>query len=791
MDLSMLNPEQRKAAETLEGPVLILAGAGSGKTRALTCRVANLIDHGVNPYSILALTFTNKAAKEMKERIVALVGDQAEEAWISTFHSTCARILRRDIEKLGYNRSFAIYDDDDQKSVLKEIYKTLNIDDKFIPPQEVKAKLSDAKNKLMDTDEWFRQSPRDRRSQLIHDIMFAYQERLKTLNALDFDDLLVKTLELLANHPPVLESYRRRFLYVMVDEYQDTNTAQYELIRLLTATSRNLCVVGDDDQSIYGWRGADIRNILDFEKDYPDAVVIKLEQNYRSTSNILDAANQVIAHNQGRKEKKLWTVKGTGEKIHLYCGGDERDEAAWVANHIKKLPAGFRTGDVAVLYRTNAQSRVLEEMFMKAGIAYKVFGGQKFYDRKEIRDILAYLRVCVNASDDISLRRIINVPKRSIGDSTVIELSDYAMKNEMPLYTALFDIPDTLGTRARKNVSDFGMLMMELTELKEELPLEEFVQTLIDKTGLEEQYAKEDTDEARTRIENMREFMGAIHEFAVASETPTLEAYLENVALVTDLDRSEEERDFVTMMTLHSAKGLEFPVVFLVGLEDGIFPGNRSIEDDNRLEEERRLMYVGITRAQKILYLSRAGTRMLYNQFSCNPPSRFLDEIPPRLLEEEHSMERRPNFSRGPGMGGGNYGRPQGGNWSGGNGYRGDNHPAPVPSTGRTVVFGRISNGGNGGLTLNGKPLNGTGKGSLDGIPGVRRGFGGESAAPGGSAVEVLFAPGDRVNHKAFGKGTVRVMTGSGAGARITVDFDNGGSKVLSLLIAPVTKLED
>lgn len=791
MDLSMLNPEQRKAAETLEGPVLILAGAGSGKTRALTCRVANLIDHGVNPYSILALTFTNKAAKEMKERIVALVGDQAEEAWISTFHSTCARILRRDIEKLGYNRSFAIYDDDDQKSVLKEIYKTLNIDDKFIPPQEVKAKLSDAKNKLMDTDEWFRQSPRDRRSQLIHDIMFAYQERLKTLNALDFDDLLVKTLELLANHPPVLESYRRRFLYVMVDEYQDTNTAQYELIRLLTATSRNLCVVGDDDQSIYGWRGADIRNILDFEKDYPDAVVIKLEQNYRSTSNILDAANQVIAHNQGRKEKKLWTVKGTGEKIHLYCGGDERDEAAWVANHIKKLPAGFRTGDVAVLYRTNAQSRVLEEMFMKAGIAYKVFGGQKFYDRKEIRDILAYLRVCVNASDDISLRRIINVPKRSIGDSTVIELSDYAIKNEMPLYTALFDIPDTLGTRARKNVSDFGMLMMELTELKEELPLEEFVQTLIDKTGLEEQYAKEDTDEARTRIENMREFMGAIHEFAVASETPTLEAYLENVALVTDLDRSEEERDFVTMMTLHSAKGLEFPVVFLVGLEDGIFPGNRSIEDDNRLEEERRLMYVGITRAQKILYLSRAGTRMLYNQFSCNPPSRFLDEIPPRLLEEEHSMERRPNFSRGPGMGGGNYGRPQGGNWSGGNGYRGDNHPAPVPSTGRTVVFGRISNGGNGGLTLNGKPLNGTGKGSLDGIPGVRRGFGGESAAPGGSAVEVLFAPGDRVNHKAFGNGTVRELTGSGAGARITVDFDKGGSKVLSLLIAPVTKLED
>ena len=482
-------------------------------------------------------------------------------------------------------------------------------------------------------------------------------------------------------------------------------------------------------------------------------------------------------------------MKGNGEKIRLYCGGDERDEAAWVANHIKKLPAGYRTGDVAVLYRTNAQSRVLEEMFMKAGIAYKVFGGQKFYDRKEIRDILAYLRVCVNASDDISLRRIINVPKRAIGDSTVIELSDYAMKNEMPLYTALFDIPETLGSRAQKKVSDFGMMMMELTELKDELPLEEFVQTLIDKTGLEEQYAKEDTDEARTRIENMREFMGAIHEFAVASENPTLEAYLENVALVTDLDRSEEERDFVTMMTLHSAKGLEFPVVFLVGLEDGVFPGNRSIEDDNRLEEERRLMYVGITRAQKILYLSRAGTRMLYNQFSCNPPSRFLDEIPARLLEEEHSTERRSNFSRGPAMGGGNYGRPSFGNWN--NGNRGETHPTPAPSTGRTVAFGRITPGSGSGLTLNGKPLGTSGKGSLDGIPGVRRGFGEGNAAPATGAVEVLFAPGDRVSHKVFGTGTVRELSGSGAGTRITVDFDKGGSKVLSLLIAPVTKLED
>lgn len=769
MNLTMLNPEQRKAAETLDGPVLILAGAGSGKTRALTYRVANLIDHGVNPYSILALTFTNKAAKEMKERIIQLVGDQAEDAWISTFHSTCARILRRDIEKIGYTRNFVIYDDDDQKALLKEILKTLNIDDKFIPVQEVKSKIGDAKNKLMDADEWFRQSSRDRRNQMIHDIMYTYQERLKALNALDFDDLLIKTLELLANHPPVLESYRNRFLYVMVDEYQDTNTAQYELIRLLTQKSRNLCVVGDDDQSIYGWRGADIRNILDFEKDYPDAVVIKLEQNYRSTANILDAANQVIAHNEGRKEKLLWTESGTGEKLHLYCGRDERDEAAWVADHIKKIgQKGCGLGDVAVLYRTNAQSRVLEELFMKTGIAYKVFGGQKFYDRKEIKDILAYLRVIVNPSDDISLKRIINVPKRSIGDSTVIELSDYAVRNGFPLYTALFDIPETLGTRPRKCVTDFGMMMMTLTAMKDTMPLEDFVKYVIEETGLQEQYAREDTDEARSRIENMQEFMGAIHEYAEMSEDATLEGYLENVALVTDLDRSEEERNFVTMMTLHSAKGLEFPVVFMVGLEENIFPSSRSINEDDRVEEERRLMYVGITRAKKILFISRAGSRMLYNQFSCNPPSRFLDEIPARLLDEEYTPKGN-DYQIAPGRGMGSM-----------SSYRKyDMNPgesaaskAPVRSNGIPA------------LTFKGK--------SLDSIPGVQKGFVGSKARKlEGSALSGLFAEGDRVAHPKFGKGTVTELNGNGSDARITIRFDSCGSKTLSLAIAPIVKTEE
>ena len=383
MNLNMLNPQQRLAAETLEGPVLILAGAGSGKTRALTCRVANLMDHGVPAYQILALTFTNKAAKEMKERIVQLVGDQAEEAWISTFHSTCARILRRDIEKLGYARSFAIYDDDDQAAVIKEILKRQNIDEKFLSVRDIKAKISDAKNKLMSPDEWFRQTERDYRNQLVHDVFVEYEKRLKGLNALDFDDLLVKTLELLADHPPVLDSYRKRFQYVLVDEYQDTNYAQYMLVKLLTDHSRNLCVVGDDDQSIYGWRGADIRNILDFEKDYPDATVIKLEQNYRSTANILDAANQVIANNAGRKEKVLWTEQGEGETIKLFAGGDEREEAAWVADRIRQLSRhGEPYGNMAILYRTNAQSRVIEDMLMRAAIPYKVFGGQKFYYRK-------------------------------------------------------------------------------------------------------------------------------------------------------------------------------------------------------------------------------------------------------------------------------------------------------------------------------------------------------------------------------------------------------------------------
>lgn len=778
MDLTTLNPEQRRAAETLEGPVLILAGAGSGKTRALTYRVANLIDHGVQAWSILALTFTNKAAREMKERVRQLIGEeQADEAWISTFHSTCARILRRDIEKIGYTRSFAIYDDDDQQRVLKEIYKQLNIDDKFIPLRETKGKISDAKNKLMTPDEWFAKSLRDRRSSMIHDIMTAYDARMKALNALDFDDLLMKTLELLAEHPPVLDAYRRRFRYILVDEYQDTNKTQYELIRLLTAESRNLCVVGDDDQSIYGWRGADIHNILDFEKDYPDAAVIKLEQNYRSTSTILDAANQVIAHNGGRKDKTLWTEHGSGEMIRLFCAQDEREEASWIVQQIGDLrKAGVSLGQMAVLYRTNAQSRVPEEMLMKAGIPYRIFGGLKFYERKEIKDILAYLRVIANPSDDISLTRIINVPKRAIGDTTVEALSAFAAREGVPVFSVLNDPPEEIASRARKNVSAFFQLMTMLTAMKECMGLEEFVDFLIEKTGLEEQYRKEDTEEALNRIENIREFRGSISEFAQMGEEPTLEAYLENVALVTDLDRTEDRSAYVMLMTLHSAKGLEFDNVFIPGMEEGIFPSSRSVDEENRLEEERRLMYVGITRARKRLYLSRASERMMYNQFNHNPPSRFLDEIPARLIQEEYSAASASFLSgygrRHIGMRAGNAaGKPRD-EWA-------DEFTEPVIRPRKAMEdIGKPK------LQLKGKDLNS--------IPGVSRGFAGSAAnSLQATVIPKLFSEGDRVRHPKFGYGKVLEVSGSGADARIQIVFEKAGERTLSLAVAPIVKAEE
>ena len=797
MNLDDLNREQRLAAETLEGPLLVLAGAGSGKTRALTYRVANLLEHGVPPWAIMAITFTNKAAAEMRERIEKLAGPGAQEVWVSTFHAGCAKILRRDIEKLGYTRSFTIYDDDDQMSALKEILKKLNIDEKFLPPREIKAKISDAKNRLLGPQEWFSSSDRDYRCQMIHDVYNAYEEKLKSSNTLDFDDLIVRTLDLFTLHPPVLEAYQRKLRYIHVDEYQDTNYAQYMLVRLLAQQSRNLCVVGDDDQSIYGWRGADIRNILDFEKDFPDATVIKLEQNYRSSANILDAANQVIARNENRKDKALWTQQGPGEMIRLYRADDEREEAAWVCEQIRALEAqGEDASRCAVLYRTNAQSRVMEEAFVRTGVKYRIYGGLRFYDRKEVKDILAYLRVMINPADDISVRRIINVPKRAIGDTTVTELARYAAEQEMPLLTACMDVPDTLGSRAKKSVEKFGELMMSLTMMAESMKLTKLVQYVIDTTGLESQYAKEDSDEARSRVENIREFVGAVQEFEDKADNPTLTDYLENVALVSDLDAMTEDGGAVTMMTLHSAKGLEFPNVFMIGMEENLFPSMRSRDDPARMEEERRLCYVGITRARERLYLSHASRRMLYNQMQFNDRSRFIDDIPARLIEDV--SERRGGFapSRQDGWQSGQWRQPA---WSKGSSFAQKPETAsgwkPRPQSGvaqpqgQRQSFAAWSRGSGMGMN-NAERVGGTT------VAGVQRGMNPTAQVVPSAAREAekpsLFAAGDHVMHRKFGRGAVVRVSGSGADARIMIRFDDTrvGVKEFALSIAPIIKTE-
>lgn len=753
MDWSSLNPQQRQAVETTQGPVLVLAGAGSGKTRALTCRMAYLLEQGVPASQILAITFTNKAAREMRERIDRLTNGQAGDAWVSTFHACCARILRRDIEKLGYTRAFSIYDDDDQIAVIKEITRKLNVDDKYITPREVKSKISDAKNKLLSPDEWFSQSPRDHRAQIISDFHHEYEIKLRTSNALDFDDLLVKTLELLTTHPPVLEYYRQRFSYIHVDEYQDTNYAQYMLVRLLAGDRRNICVVGDDDQSVYGWRGADIRNILEFEQDFPDSTVIKLEQNYRSTANILDAANNIIAHNEGRKEKSLWTEAAEGNPIKLFCAGDEREEAAWVCDRIHQRNNGGESfGDMAVLYRMNGQSRVLEEMLVRAAIPYRIYGGTRFYDRREVKDIIAYLRTLVNPADDVSLRRIINTPRRAIGDATIAELSRSALENDLSLFNAMLEPPDTLASRARKSVGDFAALLTRMIALRETMPLHEFVQMLINETKLEAQYLKEDSDEARTRVENIREFIGAVHEFEEQSESPTLEAFLENVALVTDLDGLTEAQQSVTLMTLHSAKGLEFNTVFIVGLEQGLFPSNMAM-NEGRLEEERRLCYVGVTRAKKQLYLSYANQRMLFNQMQRNVISQFIEEIPKRLLDERWTQRTQPMAN-------------------------------PAVRTREQIVAAKAAQS----VAIDFK---GGRAGKLQ-IPGVQQGFSPSLARKfADQAAQVaLFKPGDRVLHRKFGEGNVIELRGNGGDCRIVIEFAAYGLKEFSANIAPIVRVE-
>ncbi len=742
IDLSRLNPPQRAAVACTEGPLLVLAGAGSGKTRVLTYRVAHLMEMGVPAWKILAITFTNKAAREMADRVRQLTGEAGDEAWISTFHACCARILRRDIEKLGYKRQFAIYDADDSMTVIKSVLKAMNLSDKEYPPRAVRAAISDAKNRMLSPKEWLLDAGDDARNRKYSEVYAEYEKALRGNNALDFDDLLIRTLELLSQNPPVLEYYQRRFEYILVDEYQDTNAAQYELVRLLAGTKHNLCVVGDDDQSIYGWRGADIRNILDFEKDFPEAKVVKLEQNYRSTGNILDAANQVIAHNRGRKEKALWTEAGAGERIALYHALDERDEAAFVAQMARKLMGqGERPGEIAVLYRTNAQSRVLEEAFVRGGVPYRVYGGQKFYERKEIKDLICYMRALVNPDDDVSLRRIVNEPRRGIGEATIEQLASYAAQNELPLMSAVLDADAAgLSSRARKLVGEFGELMVDLTDAMYEQRPGEFVRTLIDRTGYVRALEAARTPENESRIENIKELEGAVAEFERLNPEGGLSDFLENVALVSDADAVDEAGGSVTLMTLHSAKGLEFDCVFLPGMEDGVFPLSRALYDDDQLEEERRLAYVGITRAKKRLFLSHARTRMLYNARSANPLSRFVGEIPARLIADSSQ--------------------------------RGESRRVPPPSHARTGAAPRA-----GGRAL--------------GIEGVQKGYGGkfvgsQARALGGVA---LFRNGDRVIHRAFGRGEVVGVEGEGADQKVTVDF-GGRTRTFSASIAPIIKVE-
>ena len=753
--LDKLNPEQRAAVEQTQGPLLVLAGAGSGKTRVLTCRIAHLIDSGVPAWKILAITFTNKAAREMVERVDALSGESGKDAWVSTFHSCCARILRRDIEKLGYKREFAIYDEDDRMTVIKGVAKSLELNDKEFPPKAIKATISDAKNRMLTPREWLKDAGDNFRNRKLCEAYEKYEIALRGNNALDFDDLLIKTLELLSEHPPVLQYYQDKFDYVLVDEYQDTNIAQYQFVRLMAGGKRNLCVVGDDDQSIYGWRGADIRNILEFEKDFPDCRVIKLEQNYRSTANILDAANQVIAHNAGRKEKALWTQCDPGDKVGLYHAMDERDEAAFTALMSKKLISqGIRPGEIAVLYRTNAQSRVIEEAFVRAGVPNRIYGGQRFYDRKEVKDLIAYMRALVNPDDDVSVRRIINEPKRGIGDSTVEALALYAGENELSLMAAVLDGEGAgLSSRAQRLVGGFADLMVELTEAMYTMSITEFVSALIEKTGYVKALEESKTEENQTRIENIRELEGAVSEFAKLNPEGTLTDFLENVALITDVDNLNQTSGAVTLMTLHSAKGLEFDAVFLVGMEEGVFPLSRALFDETALEEERRLAYVGITRAKKKLYLSHAHTRMLYNARSANQLSRFVSEIPQRLIQEGAVKsqtrvpmpQRRPSYEDVP---------------------RSGYSSRPAPRTNAEKPSGRPA-------------LN---------IPGLQKGFGGAPSAPQRSLK--LFCVGDNVIHAVFGRGRVSEVSGEGSDQKVIVDFDSGARKRFSANIAPLRKLD-
>ncbi|MHB9910624.1 DNA helicase PcrA [Clostridium botulinum] len=633
MDLkNKLNKEQYEAAITIDGPLLILAGAGSGKTRVLTYRIAHMIENlNIYPSKILAITFTNKAAGEMKERIKALVGDVVEGMWVSTFHSSCVRILRREIDKLGYDKNFTIYDTYDQKTLVKQCMEELNINDKEITDREIINTIGNQKDNLISPKEFKKISNGNYRKDRIADAYILYQKKLKTNNALDFDDLIYKTVELFKTNKDVLEFYQRKFKYIMVDEYQDTNKSQYELVKLLALVHRNMCVVGDDDQCIYEWRGADISNILNFEKDYKEAKVIKLEQNYRSKGNILNAANEVIKNNSQRKNKVLRTENENGNKIKVFRAYSDIDEAKFVASEIKKIIKDSERSfnDFAVLYRTNAQSRIFEDVFMKRDIPYRLIGGLKFYDRKEIKDLMAYLKLINNPLDDISLRRIVNVPKRSIGDATVKKVQEFANEMDECMYSVLLDADQilTLSQRSITSIKKFVSIMNSFIRKKDEISVSALIKEILEETGYLKELKNSKNPDDVSRVENLKELVSAAADFERESEDKSLGAFLEKVALVTDIDNYDENSDSVAMMTVHSAKGLEFPVVFMVGMENGIFPGTQSLSDPKEMEESRRLCYVAITRAKEQLYITSAEIRKVFGRTVAYALSDFVSEI--------------------------------------------------------------------------------------------------------------------------------------------------------------------
>ena len=761
-----LNPEQLKAAETLEGPVLILAGAGSGKTRTITYRIANLLDHDVNPWNILAITFTNKAAGEMRERVDRIVGFGADSIWVATFHSTCVRILRRHAALLGYDDSFSIYDADDQKTLMKNICAQMGIDTKKLKEKTILNVISSNKDELVSPEEYDRMAGNDPIESKIAEAYHMYQKQLKSNNAMDFDDLIVNTVKLFRAHPEVLNSYQERFRYIHVDEYQDTNTAQFELVRLLADKYRNLCVVGDDDQSIYKFRGANIHNILDFEKNYPEAAVIKLEQNYRSTQNILNAANAVIANNQGRKAKSLWTDKGEGHKVHFRLLSSQKEEAEYIADDIarkvRKREAQFK--DCAVLYRTNAQSRELEERFLYENTPYQIVGGQNFYGRKEIKDILAYLKTIANGNDDLMVKRIINVPKRGIGATSVEKAAVYAANNDINLFDAIAhaDRIPGLGKTAQK-MTEFAEMIERIRsraadeEYYDDLP--ELIDDVLNESGYLEDLRVSGDDEDADRIENLDEFISkaAVFEEKYAQENPedehgpSLTDFLNEVSLVADIDNVSEDNDRVLLMTLHAAKGLEFDHVYIAGMEDGLFPGEGTIfAGPEEMEEERRLAYVGMTRAKEELTLTAAGYRVMRGQAVNNPVSQFVREVPEEFLEG--------NLPRRRGFGGDSY--------SDDYGFGGSSYSRPKAPTPRRDVKPEE------------KPY-----AAIKTLGALQKG----SAAL--SAGKADYGVGDRVRHIKFGEGTVKEMENRDGSTYVTVEFDTAGQRVLSAAFAKLTKL--